>query len=176
LKKLLAEKKTAIVKEWFNLVVETYPADTSRFLKSQKDPFANPVGRTTFSSLEALFDEFVKENDLKAVATQLDPIIRIRAVQDFSPSQATNFVFSLKKIIRTYLGKEINDLQRLGELSKLEDRIDEIGLVAFDIYMKCRETIYQIKANQTHNRSYKAFERAGLITEIPENKPDLEGH
>jgi len=35
------------------MVVDTYPADTSRFLKSQKDPFANPVGGATIQGLDA---------------------------------------------------------------------------------------------------------------------------
>ena len=39
------------------MVVDTYPADTSRFLKRQKDPFANPVGNTTLESLEAVVGE-----------------------------------------------------------------------------------------------------------------------
>ena len=56
LNNLLAQRKTAIIKKWFALAIETYPSDTANFLKSQKDPFANPVGRTIYRGLEALFD------------------------------------------------------------------------------------------------------------------------
>jgi hypothetical protein len=38
--------------------------------------------------------------------------------------------------------------------------------------MSCREKIYEIKGNEEKNRTFKAFERAGLIAEIPENPPD----
>ena len=44
LNNLLSQKKAAITKKWFALVIETYPSDTAKFLKSQKNPFANPVG------------------------------------------------------------------------------------------------------------------------------------
>jgi len=43
LEELLAQKKTAVIDKWFDVVAETYPADTAIFIKRQKDPFANPV-------------------------------------------------------------------------------------------------------------------------------------
>ncbi len=142
------------------MVVDTYPADTSRFLKSQKDPFANPVGGATIQGLDAMFDELFGNMDRETILTSLDPIIRIRAIQDFSPSDATGFIFFLKEILRDY----IKD-QPLSEWLSLESKIDEIALMAFDIYLKCRETLFRIKANEEKNRTFSAFERAGLIKE-----------
>jgi hypothetical protein len=37
--------------------------------------------------------------------------------------------------------------------------------------MECREKIYQISANETRNRVFRAFERAGLISEATTNLP-----
>lgn len=164
---LLEQKKTAIVRNWFDLVVQTYPADTSRFLKTQKDPFANPVGKTVRHGLEALFDILLKGLDPETISSFLDPIIRIRAVQDFSPSQAVSFIFSLKQIIRNSLESELRDELIWTELLKLELTIDELGLIAFDIYMECREKIYQIQANEMKTRTFSAFKRAGLVSDIP---------
>ncbi|MBC8200179.1 MAG: RsbRD N-terminal domain-containing protein [Desulfobacteraceae bacterium] len=170
---LLKQKKAAIVKEWFNMVIDTYPLDTSRFLKKQKDPFANPVGNTISQGLGPLFDELVMEMDPDAITTFLDPIIRIRAVQVmFSPSQAVAFIFSLKEAVRKNLKKELNDNKTLNELLLFESKIDEIGLMAFDIFMKCREQIYNLKAYDERNRTFRAFKRAGLVAEIPDGKPD----
>ena len=59
LNSILAQQKAAIIKKWFTLVIETYPSETGKFLKSQKDPMANPVGRTVSRGLEALFDELL---------------------------------------------------------------------------------------------------------------------
>jgi hypothetical protein len=170
---LLLQKKAAIIKKWFALVIDTYPSDTSKFLKSQKDPFANPVGRTIYQGLETLFDELLKGIDYETITSSLDPIIRIRAVQNFSPSQATGFIFFLKNVIRDSLRKEILDEQIISELLLFESKIDKLSLIAFNLYIQCREKIYELKANEMKNRTFKAFERAGLVSEIPEIEPDL---
>jgi len=171
---LLEQKKTAIVKKWFAATIATYPSDTAKFLKSQKDPFANPVGRTTYQGLAALFDELLKETDHEVIRSFLDPIIRIRAVQNFSPSQATSFIFFLKNVIRDNIKKEDFQAQLFNELLSFESKIDELGLIAFNLYMNCREKIYELKANEMKNRTFRAFERAGLVRETPVDKPDLD--
>ncbi len=165
LKEFLNKRKKAIIKKWFDMVVDTYPADTSRFLKSQKDPFANPVGNTTVSGLEAVFDELLSTMNHEKIISFLDPIIRIRAVQDFSPSKAVGFTFFLKTIIRENINREKSEKHNYDELLSLESNIDELGLIGFDIYMKCREKIFDIRANEHRNRFFGAFERAGLIKE-----------
>ena len=172
LESVLEKKQTAIVKKWFDLVVDTYPADTSRFLKRQKDPFANPVGSTTFEGLKSLFTDLMQELDPESAAGHNDPIIRIRAVQNFTPGQATGFVLSLKKIVRDQLGDRAGDPEQMRELEAFETRVDQLCLIAFDIFVKCREKIYQIQANEQRNRFFKAFERAGLVSEIPEKETD----
>lgn len=166
---LLKQKKATIVKEWFNMVINTYPLDTSRFLKKQKDPFANPVGNTILQGLGPLFDELVMDMDTDTITNLLDPIVRIRAVQVmFSPSQAVAFIFSLKEAVRKILKKELLDNKILNELLLFESKIDELGLIAFDIFVKCREQIYKFKAYEERNRTFRAFKRAGLVAEIPE--------
>ena len=172
---LLAQRKTAILKRWFAMVIETYPSDTAKFLKSRKDPFANPVGRTISRGLEALFDELLKGMDYETITSFLDPIIRIRAVQNFSPSQAIGFIFFLKNVIRESLRKEIAEEQIAKDLLLFELKIDELSLIAFNLYMQCREKIYKLKANEMKDRTFRAFERAGLVSEIPAVEPDL-GH
>ncbi len=174
LNQLLAQKKTAIIKEWFAATIKTYPSDTAKFIKSQKDPFANPVGRTIYKGLEALFDELLRDTDHESVLSFLDPIIRIRAVQNFSPSQATSFIFFLKDVIRDNIKKEDFNAQLFNELMMFESKIDEICLIAFNLYMNCREKIYELKANEMKNRTFRAFERAGLVRDTPADKPDLD--
>ena len=176
--KQLAQKKSTIVKIWFERVVNTYPIDTAQFLKSQADPFANPVGRTIYQGLVALFDELLKEMDHNVMRSLLDPIIRIRAVQNFSPSQATSFIFFLKNVVRDNIRDNLKEedfqAQHFSELLLFESKIDELSLIAFNIYMNCREKIYELKANEMKNRTFRAFERAGLVREIPVEQPDLD--
>jgi len=172
LENILEQKKALVLKKWFERIVQTYPADTSNFLKTQKDPFSNPVGKTFSRGLDALLDLLFKGWDAETGASFLDPMIRIRAVQDFTPAQAVSFIFSLKQVVREILSKEIKDGRFLNELPLFESKIDEMGLMAFEIYVKCREKIYQLKANELRNRTFSAFERAGLISAMPEEKPD----
>jgi len=168
LKKIIERKKAAIAKSWFDLTAQTYAPDTAEFLKSKTDSFANPVGSTMLNSLEVLLDQLLHGMDPQTITTNLDAIIRIRAVQNFTPSQATAFILSLKKILRKNLAKELRDNRNAGELFAFESKIDQLCLMAFDIYMQCREKIYQISANESRNRTFRAFERAGLISEAAE--------
>lgn len=174
LKKLLAQNRKAISGRWLDIVVNSYPADTAQFLKSQKDLFANPVGQTTAKGLDALVDEVVTgDMDPIAAAAALDPIIRIRAVQDFTPSKAVAFILSLKTIVRDILGKELKDSAHGTDLADLDRRIDELCLIGFDIYMRCREQVFQLKVDTERKKIYSAFSRAGLIDEAPADGPGL---
>ena len=78
----------------------------------------------------------------------LDKVIRIRAVQEFSPSQALAFVFSLKEVIREVLGKEIRENHLQDQLLLIEKRIDALALRAFDVYVSCREEVYELRINE----------------------------
>ena len=167
---ILAAKKQEILKRWFQVTVDSYPADTARFLKSQNDPFANPVGQTTHQSLEMLLDSLITGvAGREAVAAALDPILRIRAVQSFSPSRATEFVFSLKKIIHQYLAGHGGD-ENL-DIYRLDQQIDEMAMVAFDIYVACREKIFELKATESRNQFFSSLKRAGLIDETEADGP-----
>jgi hypothetical protein len=173
LETLLSEKGPPILERWLKLTLESYPADTQRFLKKQKDPFANPVRHTISKALENLYEELLKGVDRERISPFLDRIIRIRAVQDFSPSQAIAFVFLLKRVIREVLDKEIREYHLSPDLLVLESQIDDLALVAFDVYMGCREKIYALSANEARNQVYRLLQKKGLMAEIPEWKPRL---
>ena len=168
LEHLLPQKRAAILERWFQLILETYPADTSRFLKQQKDRFINPVGYTISQEIEALYDELLQEMNSDKLAACLDNIIRIRAVQDFPPSQTIAFIFLLKKAIREELASEIAENRVLEELLKFESKIDKLVLLALDIYMKCREKVFEIRVNEAkaeRERVLKLLDRTNLTME-----------
>lgn len=173
LKGLIKEKKSEIIKKWFEAAIQTYAPDTAQFFQNQKDQFANPVGSITFKGIGFLLDQLLNDMDPAAIKSYLDPIIRVRAVQDFTPSQATAFILSLKKIIRVSLGKQLQDTAKKLELFEFESQIDQLCLMAFDIYVACKEKIYQISANETRNQTFRAFQRAGLINDGSEKPKKL---
>ncbi len=166
LKSLLIEKRAAILRKWFDLIVGTYPSDTSSFLKKQKNQFANPVGHTISEGIEGLFDGLLEEADSDRVSPFLDNIIRVRAIQDFTPSEAIGFIFLLKIVIRESLQKEIREHQMYDELLGIESGIDELVRSSFDVYMKCREQVYDLKANEVKNMTFRLLQRANLVKEI----------
>ena len=167
LEKLYADRKTAILNRWFDLTIETYPEETARFLKNKKNRFANPVGYILSQEIEPVLDGLFKGVDLETLRPFLENIIRIRAVQDLSASQALAFIFLLKQAFREELEQEIQESRVGRDLLALESRIDAVALFAFDIFMKCREKIYDLKANEINNRTVRLLRRAKLVVEEP---------
>ncbi|OGP56893.1 MAG: hypothetical protein A2V65_11420 [Deltaproteobacteria bacterium RBG_13_49_15] len=176
LEKLMKERNADLINAWFTSLIETYPANTSAFLKNQKDPFANPVGNAFRQGFKVIIDQIVEGIDHQSAVSALDPIVRIRAVQGFLPSQAVSFVFSIKKIIRQIFSKEIRENHLEDELTTIEMRIDELSLIAFNIYMECREKVFQLKANEVRDRTFKALRRAGLVCDLEQVESDLTEH
>ncbi|GAB4421966.1 MAG: RsbRD N-terminal domain-containing protein [Thermodesulfovibrionales bacterium] len=166
LKDFLSEKKAAILKKWFDVIVETYPSETASFLKRQKNQFTNPVGHTILQGMDGLLEGLINGTDSERVSSYLDNVIRIRAIQDFTPSQAIAFIFGLKKIIREELEGINGHLS--DEVSGFDSRIDVLALMAFDIYMKCREEIYEIRANEVKNNMFMLLQRANLYCDVRE--------
>jgi len=176
LKSLLLQKKSPIVKKWCDVVLSTYPQESQKFLK-QKDRFANPIGNAIFKGIESLYDKLLQDADCDKISLSLDEIIRVRAVQDFSPSRAVGFVFGLKKIIREELANELQQNVVSEEWATFESRIDGLSLLCFDIYAQCRQKISDIRVNEVKNQSARLLKMAGLAYELPENyeSPDYEG-
>lgn len=149
----LAGKKEAIVRRWLEFTIQSYDEEAAHFLQQDRD-FLNPVGHTLKENLPPLFGALLEDGIPPACHRNLDAIIRVRAVQDFTPSEAVSFIFSLKEIVR----KEMADQDQLDPQGRgcaaIESRIDALALLAFDFYMKCRLQISEIKLNESRLRSH----------------------
>jgi hypothetical protein len=168
LKEHLHENRSAIVDQWFETLVGTYQEETRGPLRRQNAPFTNPVGFNTRQGLEGLFDGLLKGMMPSETSRFLDGIVRIRAVQDFAPSEAVRFIFQLKNVVRNQPGETLKDQAMAAELLQLESSIDDLALFAFDLYMQCRETIYDIKAKEARSMTFRLLQKAQLITENQE--------
>jgi len=141
LSSLLSKHKTEILRAWFERIADGYPPETASFLKKQQNQFANPVGHAFSQGTTALLELLLEDGDPKRAEQPLELMIKIRAVQDVSPSEAVGFIFLLKQVLRQELGEAI----LREELAELESRIDRLALRAFDMFMASREKIYEMK-------------------------------
>ena len=167
LKKHLEEKRSVILEKWFEAIMATYPTDSTGFLKKQKDRFLNPVGHTFTEGINSIIEALIVGEGFAESLPFIDDIIRVRAIQDFSPAQALSFVFSLKRVVREELEKEIRQNQLYDELLKFESEIDELALYAFNIYVKCREQLSDLKTDELKRMTFTLLQKANLMSEIP---------
>jgi hypothetical protein len=147
-------KRAEIVQRWYDRIVDDYPAETSRFLREQADPFANPVGAALRDGLEPILSGILDDRDPSELEPTLDRIVRVRALQDMPPSGAVAFVLELKDVFdEVVVDASIETRTVFGE------RVETVLLTAFDVYNRCREQIYEIRVNEIRNRSLKVMER-----------------
>jgi hypothetical protein len=126
--------------------------ETSSFLRQQKNRFSNPVGHIISETAEKIFDAILSGNQSLEIKILLNDIIKVRAVQDFLPSQAAGFILSLKKIIHDEIKEEIKDIKMFDEFLEILSGVDRVALIAFDLFMEAREKIFQLRMNEINNR------------------------
>jgi hypothetical protein len=145
-----AQKNRAIAERWLTLTFESYAPATRQFLLQEKDAFRNPVGAALREGIPQLVEELCGGMNRETVAQALEGIVRIRAVQDFSASQAVAFLFLAKQVLRELLPAD--------SLAGLESRVDEMALLAFDLYVRCREQVFEVRLGEAM-RKVGALER-----------------
>lgn len=141
LKEALAGKKKDILALWIERTLDSYTSPG--FFKKATDPFANPVGSNISMGLTQLFEALVRGEGTEAYAKPLDQVVRIRAVQEFTPGQAVAPFLELKWVIKQIFSADKSTQALLGGLDHLDCEIDRIALAAFDIYSECREQLYR---------------------------------
>jgi hypothetical protein len=164
----LAAHKEAVCDQWLGLVLDTYAPDTAALWKKKKDPFTNPVRHKLEAGIRGVVEGLAAGLPPEAAGygPHLDPIVRVRAVQDFTPSQALAFIYLLKKVVRETLWPYVAEHGLLVELLALESAIDVLALLSCDIYGQCRETIYQLRVNQVKNQYDRLLKRANLVCDL----------
>jgi hypothetical protein len=145
---LLQNNREAITERWLELTLATYRSDSAGFLLAQKNRFANPVGQTLVQETAAIVDGLLRDAAPDDICGHLEEVIKIRAVQEFSPSQAVSFVFLLKDAIREEIADPLVAAKAREGLLEIEDRIDQMALFAFDIYVKWREQVYNLRLQE----------------------------
>ena len=169
---LLEKNRETILGKWFDLIAGSYPRATSEFLAKQADRFRNPVGHAISQSIGPIYDQVVSAMNRDELLHALDGIIRIRAVQDFTPTEAVAFVFQLKAAIRDVMDEQFRGSAKWDDLEDLESRIDRVALLAFEKYTECREKLHEIRNSQIESGTTRLRERASVKSAVPQHKEE----
>ena len=174
----LHDYRYKIVDKWVEYTLSTYEA--SSFFKKERDTFANPVGANTRKSLERLFAMLAKNEDSKKFVSPLEQIMNIRSIQEFSASQAVAPLHAVKHITRDVLSNDQETSGLTAELYDFEFAVDLMVLAAFDIYMRNRERLYQVRIAEIRSGNHILTDSkcpsALLNEEIEESLPKSGGH
>jgi hypothetical protein len=157
LNELVSKHRAAILSDWFEHIVSAYPDETARFLRNKREPFGNPVGAALREELGTVLDGALGRAPEAELLASLDRVIRIRAVQEFAPSVAVGFVFELKPILRHVAEQTEASCPELD--LRIDQSVDRVAMMAFDIYTTCREQISEIRIKSIRDLSAKQIER-----------------
>jgi hypothetical protein len=159
----IATRSKELAQKWADLILGTYPEQTQVVWRKNRDQFTNPVGSAILASTNELLPLLLTWNDAEAVANSLQQIVKIRAVQDFTPSQALSFVFLLKKLLRQEFIKELAARGELEDLLHFETRVDNLAVIAFDLYVAARDQISRMRVDEVKRAHVNIVRRANLM-------------
>ncbi len=165
----MEEYRDVIVEKWVEHALNTYPGKSADFFSKQMDPFLNPIGNILRKELANIFSEILMDQASESIREYVDAIVRFRAVQDFSPSDAVKIFWGIKDIVQDVVGVEVEEFSELMEFHR---RIDELCFLAFDIFMKCREKLWELKTKEFHaamKNILRLYQAKKEEMEIPED-------
>lgn len=171
--KLMTANRDSLLGLWYESLIAIYPEDTVRFLRSEKNRFANPIGQTAWEGIGPLLDGLIDGRKASELRPFLDDIIRIRAVQTFTAAEALRFLFDLKRIVRGKLDKDIWESGLSEAQTAFETRVDDLSLVAFEVYLSCREQVFEIRVNEMRRRTDSVLERLNRKYDRPIDDPEV---
>lgn len=171
---LLREHREAILERWTDKILRTYPQDAAGFLQKENDRFRNPVGHTIKTETKVLYSALLDGIEQPDLTKSLDRIVRVRSVQDLSPSQAMAFVFLLKTSVRELLVDKLDSVSLLQELSEYESRIDGLALAAFDNFMECKQALFELRAREVRRETAMLVRQVNRIydQQLPQMNDD----
>ncbi len=134
----------AVAERWIERTIDSYPAAARSSLIAVTNPFRNPAGYALKENLSTLAREVLGTMDMDAIGPAIDSLVRLRAVQDFTPSDALRFMVDLRTVIAEVAG---------SVAPSLDSRIDQLTRMAFERYTACREQIARLREKELRFRA-----------------------
>ena len=149
LQDLLSQRQPAVCERWLDAILRDYGPVTAARWRKERDPFANPVGHALSTGLPEILDAVARGQGLgERALSALQEIVRVRSVQDFTPSRAVSFVCLLRRAVRDELAAGLAGGEHDAELAELDGRIEQLALLAFDTYVGLREDLFRIRQEE----------------------------
>lgn len=160
LKGFVEENLDTLNEKWLTAIVATYHQDSARFINGQEDRIANPMGYAIKELVSTVLNCLKSECDEQELASVIYPVVQMRAVQGFAPSEAVSFIYMLRPLVvemaRKTSGWEDIVLELDGVIFGLQSR-------AFDIYSQCREKLSEIKIEELKSNLYMLLRKSELV-------------
>lgn len=141
-----------IVNKWVDYTLSTYTS--SEFFMREKNKFSNPIGASVRDALDRLFVLLSQGADPDEFRGPVEQIIRLRAVQEFTPAQAVAPLNAVKHITREELAGDKERSVFIKDLYDFEFAVDLAVLAAFDIYVESRERLYKVRIAEIKSGSH----------------------
>ena len=150
---IFRENKQDIVNQWVDKVFSSYPLETTGFLRTRHDPFANPVGNMTREAGNIVYDAIAGEQITPAaVKKSIERFVKFRAAQNDSHIVAMGVFYLLKPILRESLLDQFVAAGQIVEYLEAESRLDSLVLIGFDIYVSARDTIAESRIREIRSQ------------------------
>lgn len=168
---LFQDQRDGIISAWTDAIFNTYALETTGFLRTQSDPFANPVAHMTREAAGTVYDAVAGEDVEPALVRKaIDRFVRLRAVQDGTPGQNLGVFLLLKPILRRKVLPLCSGSDALtSRYLEAESRLDSVLLLAFDMYVADRETIAESRIREIRNQHAQLVRWAQKVGGSPLN-------
>jgi len=176
LRDLIEPNKDEIVEQWLAKGLEVYSADARKFFQKKNNRFVNPVGDTLRRGVGAFVDGLIGDEPPAALCSHLEEIVQIRSVQQMPPSEALGFVMRLKEVVRDVSTKKRKSPPELEKnLAGLASKIDATSLQLFDLYIKYRERLFDIRVNDVKRQVSHLLKRTSFFINDTDQDSSPEG-
>lgn len=146
--KVIQDKQQSILSRWIPAALGNVNQNEQFKVHREQDRFSDPLGYAIASNTQAILQWLCSDDPDMNLSKPLEDICRIKAVQDSRPSESLRFIFNLKTVIRESLAEECDVSQYAEDLYRIDQRIDEMALLAFDLFSACRNQIYKLQAEE----------------------------
>jgi hypothetical protein len=168
---LIRERRERIAEGWIEEILAVYSPDASAIFSRQTDPFANPLGHSVREGANGLLEALLNGTDPMEVRLHLRKLVKIRAVQDLTPSEALSFVFSLKDVLRKEIPQASTDPQYHAAMLEMDSKIDEVALAAFELFVEARDEVSRLRISEVKRQVAWVLDKINRRESVPAEVP-----